>query len=85
MVRRESGGARCDQRPPAPPHRLFEQLIFRLHGGRITSCKSAKDRTSMAVTAEQAQLLLERHGISPAEAVRAETTLRVHSLARRPT
>ncbi len=39
----------------------------------------------MAVTAEQAQLLLERHGISPAEAVRAEIWRRVHSVARGPT
>jgi len=47
---------------------LTERLVRSLHGGRITSCKSGKDRTSMAVTAEQARLLHERHGVSEAEA-----------------
>ena len=47
---------------------LSERLVRGLRGGRITSCKSGKDRTSMAVTAEQARLLHESHGVAEAEA-----------------
>ena len=47
---------------------LTEQLVRALHGGRVTSCKSAKDRTSMAVTAEQVRWLVERHGLDADEA-----------------
>ena len=47
---------------------LTEALARALRGGRITSCKSGKDRTSMAVTAEQVRLLVEKHGLRDAEA-----------------
>lgn len=56
---------------------LTERLVRALRGGRITSCKSGKDRTSMAITAEQAGLLHERHGVSEGEM--AELTERMRT------
>ena len=59
---------------------LSEQLTRWMGGARITSCKSAKDRTSMAVTAEQAQLLVERHRLGKAEAAALADEMRIHGV-----
>nr|CAI9859008.1 Phytopthora agathidicda GPCR-INPP 3 [Phytophthora agathidicida] len=51
--------------------------LCRLMGaGRVTSCKSAKDRTSMSVTLEQVRLLSENHGLPEEFAVRTVSTMR---------
>ena len=48
--------------------KLTAQAIRAAGGGRIVSCKSAKDRTSMSVTAEQVALLRRRHELPETEA-----------------
>ncbi|KAL4154851.1 hypothetical protein PRNP1_006965 [Phytophthora ramorum] len=47
-----------------------------LGAGRVTSCKSAKDRTGMSVTLEQVRLLSENHGLPEEFAVRTVSTMR---------
>ena len=59
---------------------LTERLVRALGGGRITSCKSGKDRTSMAVTAEQVRMLHARHGVSEGEANELLDAMRSHGV-----
>ena len=47
------------------PGACLRQLCRKLRGGRLTSCKSAKDRTGMAVTLEEACLLTQHHRLDP--------------------
>eukprot|EP00038_Savillea_parva_P030121 m.75658 g.75658 ORF g.75658 m.75658 type:complete len:1079 (-) comp9010_c0_seq1:104-3340(-) len=44
---------------------LSEDIARKVKGGRLTCCKSGKDRTGMSVTLEQARILIERHQMDP--------------------
>ncbi len=53
-----------------------EQLCRRMRGGRLTSCKSGKDRTSMSVTLEECGLLRANHHLHRDTFMRTLSTLR---------
>ncbi|DBA04755.1 TPA: hypothetical protein N0F65_004392 [Lagenidium giganteum] len=42
---------------------LSSDLCRRMGAGRVTVCKSAKDRTGMSVTLEQGRILVQNHGL----------------------
>ena len=53
-----------------------EQLVHWLKGGRLTSCKSGKDRTSMSVTLEECSLLRTMHHLDNSAFNKTLSTLR---------
>ncbi|GAB9462770.1 hypothetical protein Gpo141_00000253 [Globisporangium polare] len=46
---------------------LSSDLCRRVAAGRVTVCKSAKDRTGMSVTLEQGRILVQNHGLPEAK------------------
>jgi hypothetical protein len=55
---------------------LSSKLCRMLLAGRVTSCKSAKDRTGMSVTLEQGNLLCDNHGLPQEYLARTVSTMR---------
>lgn len=61
----------------------LSSLIARsVGGGRVTCCKSAKDRTSMSITLEEAKLLVHSHGLFPDEMENFTNLLRTYGVRR---
>eukprot|EP00602_Paraphysomonas_sp_CaronLab_P005236 CAMPEP_0185037556 /NCGR_PEP_ID=MMETSP1103-20130426/32166_1 /TAXON_ID=36769 /ORGANISM="Paraphysomonas bandaiensis, Strain Caron Lab Isolate" /LENGTH=1347 /DNA_ID=CAMNT_0027575597 /DNA_START=770 /DNA_END=4813 /DNA_ORIENTATION=- len=56
------------------------KLTRALDGVRLTSCKSAKDRTGMSVTLEEASLVRDVYGLSSTETKDLLDILRVHGV-----
>jgi hypothetical protein len=53
-----------------------------MDGGRVTVCKSGKDRTAMSLTLEHALLLQREHGLGEAGTADALATMRRHGVRR---
>ena len=72
--------------PPEAKNVVFLQRVALLtramSGGRVTMCKSGKDRTSMSVTLEHGRLLQEQHGMALAQLARAVHTMRRRGVRR---
>lgn len=65
--------------------RLAETAVRRMKGLRVTCCKSAKDRTGMGVTLEQARILSEDFDLAAAEFDRALDCMRSQGTRRENT
>jgi hypothetical protein len=53
-----------------------------LEAGRLTSCKSAKDRTSMSVTWEQGRILSQRHALPDRRVTKVTNEMRTTGVRR---
>ena len=53
-----------------------EQIVYCMQGGRLTSCKSGKDRTGMAVTLEECCFLRNFHHLDGSSFNRTLSTIR---------
>lgn len=62
--------------------RMTSDVCRMLHGARITSCKSAKDRTSMSITLEQARILHAQHGLAADDVAWVTELMRRHGVRR---
>ncbi|CAI5730729.1 unnamed protein product [Hyaloperonospora brassicae] len=61
---------------------LSSSIARSVGGGRVTMCKSAKDRTSMSITLEEANLLVRSHGLVADEVEAFTNLLRTHGVRR---
>ncbi|RLN10635.1 hypothetical protein BBJ28_00005567, partial [Nothophytophthora sp. Chile5] len=61
---------------------LSSSIARSIGGGRVTMCKSAKDRTSMSITLEEANLLARSHGLIVDELEPFTNLLRTYGVRR---
>lgn len=61
---------------------LSSLIVRSIGGGRVTCCKSAKDRTAMSITLEEANLLVLSHGLHSDERDLFTSLLRTHGVRR---
>ena len=61
---------------------LSSSIARSVGGGRVTMCKSAKDRTSMSITLEEANLLVRSHGLLADDVETFTNLLRTYGVRR---
>ncbi|CAH0479028.1 unnamed protein product [Peronospora belbahrii] len=61
---------------------LSSSIARSVGGGRVTMCKSAKDRTSMSITLEEANLLARSHGLLANDVEAFTNLLRTYGVRR---